>query len=135
MPLAPTAKNYLLVLTSKLTDYDQKEIARERRRGGLGNHNRLNLLFEAANRVRDDLAGIGEEDGSPEAIARLRQSLQRRFDPEFPPIRSLIKLIDSRPAQLRYGPSQRPARKGGAARKKTPAELEREVQTYLAETE
>lgn len=128
MPLAPTAKNYLIILTSKLTDYDRKEIARERRRGGLGNHNRLGLLMEAANHVSSDLAGIADDDGSPEAIGRLRHALRRRFDPEFPPIKSLIKLIDSRPAQLKYGPGQRPARK------KTTAELERDVQAYLAET-
>lgn len=129
MPLAPTAKNYLLILTSKLTDYDQREMARERRRGGLGNHNRLGLLFEAANRVRDDLSGIGDDDGSPEAIDRLRQALRRRFDPDFPPVKALVKLIDSQPTQLKYGPSQRPARK-----KKTSVELEREVETYLSET-
>jgi len=132
LPLAPTAKNYLIILTSKLTDYDQKEMARERKRGGFGNHNRLGLLFEAANRVRDDLSGIGDDDDSPGALARLRQALQRRFDPSFPPVKSLIKLIDSGPTQLKYGPSQRPAR---PARKKTPVELERDVEAYLAETE
>jgi hypothetical protein len=121
--LTPNVDNYLLILGSKLIDQDRKDSAREAKRGS-PNIYRMGLLLEAAGRVKDDLAGLGEET-SADAMAKLKQSLTRRFESNFPPVKALIKLIDSRPSGLKYGPSTRPAAR--STTKKTNAEIEREI--------
>ncbi len=127
--MTPIVKNYLLILGSKLVDQDRKEATREAKRGHV-NIYRLGLLLEAANKVAADVRGH-EEEGGPEAIAALKRSLSRRFDPIFPPIKTLLKLIDSNPTSLAYGPDQRPAR----GKAKTAVELEREVNAALRSDE
>lgn len=124
--MTPNVSNYLLILGSKLIDQDRKDSAREAKRGAV-NVYRMGLLLEAANLVKDDMAGLGGET-SMEAMARLKKSLSRRFDPSFPPIKSMIKLIDSSPAQLKYGPGS-----GSRSRASTPNRTNAQIEVEIDE--
>lgn len=91
---APTVQTFLMVLTSKLTQQDEKDMARETKRGGRGNIYRLGLLFEAQEKVEKDVAKVLDRS-DPEAMFELKRSLTTRFIPDFPPIRNVVRQIDS----------------------------------------
>lgn len=90
----PTVDTFLMVLTSKLTQYDAAQFARETKRGGRGNIYRMGLLFEAQDKVKADCAKVLERS-DPEAMAELKKSLGRRFETDFPPVRNVQRQIDS----------------------------------------
>jgi hypothetical protein len=69
-------------------------MARETKRGGRGNIYRLGLLFQAQEKVEKDVANVLERS-DPEAMNQLKQSLSVRFIPDFPPVRNVLRQIDS----------------------------------------
>lgn len=85
---------FLTILSSHLTQYDQAEFAREEKRGGRGNIYRLGHLFGALENVEADVASV-KDSAAPEALARLKASLGKRFNPGFPPVNKLVKQIDA----------------------------------------
>ncbi len=94
--IPPTVCNFLHVLSSKLTQYDQKLAASETRRGGRENIYRLGHYLEAAEKVERD---VGLPDChvtlSPAIASTLKESLNRRFNPGFPPAKNVEKQIDA----------------------------------------
>lgn len=90
---APTVDTFLMVLTSKLTQYDQAQFARESKHGG-GNIHRLALLFEAQDKVRTDCLSVLTRSDA-EAMAELKKSLARRFTPNFSPVTNVVRQIDA----------------------------------------
>ena len=87
-----TVECFLMVLTSKLTQYDMRETRRELKRGG-GNIYRLGLLFEALERVRSAVDKYLQRDDR-EAMQALRAAMLSHFTPEFSPVRNVEKQID-----------------------------------------
>lgn len=72
-------------LVHELIAYDKRESAREMKRpGGRINIYRMGLLLEAANKVKEDMQGKGEN------VQALIQSLQTHFEPMFPPIKKIV---------------------------------------------
>lgn len=87
-----TVAKYLLVLSSKLTQYDVRESAKEMRRGGGMNIYRLGHLLKAAHRVENDVKTVvHREDG--EALAKLQRSLSKYFEDGFAPVRAVKRQI------------------------------------------
>jgi hypothetical protein len=86
-----TVEKYLLVLSSKLTQYDMKESAKEMRRGGM-NIYRLGHLLKAAKSVENDVKALARRE-DPEAMAKLQQSLSRHFEDGFSPARAVKRQI------------------------------------------
>lgn len=91
---APTVDTFLMVLTSKLTQHDMQQMARETKRGGRGNIYRLGLLFEAQDKVRAECADILNRSDA-EAMEQLKKALTRNFTPHFPPLTNLVRQIDA----------------------------------------
>jgi uncharacterized protein (DUF2336 family) len=87
-----TVECFLMVLTSKLTQYDARETAREIKRGG-GNIYRLGLLFKALERVRSGVSQYLDRDDR-EAMQALRAAMLAHFTPGFSPVRNIEKQID-----------------------------------------
>jgi hypothetical protein len=89
-----TVEMFLQVLTSKLTQYDQKEIKREQAHGGNGNIYRLGLMFEASEKVERDVAQYLKRDDA-EALGVMKASLQKHFHATYPPIANVLRQIDN----------------------------------------
>jgi hypothetical protein len=89
----PTVGNFLLVLSSKLTQYDQKEMLREMKRGGRGNIYRLGHLLGALQKVREDMAAREADTVDPELGAQLISSIEFHFTSGFRPMEQTIKQI------------------------------------------
>lgn len=90
---SPTVETFLMVLTSKLTQYDSAQCARESKRGR-PNIYRLGLLFEAQDRVRKDCEDcLGSND--PDSLERFRQSLRTRFTVPFAPATWVERQLDN----------------------------------------
>lgn len=73
-------KDFSLILTGLLTQYDQKESLREMKRGGRSNIYRLGHLLKAAQEAEDvaKRVGIWERDDG-QAIADYRYILSKHF--------------------------------------------------------
>jgi hypothetical protein len=96
-----TVDAYLTVLTSKLTQYDVRESAREAKRGR-PNIYRLGLLLQAQQRAEADVAGVrGRHD--PEAMGELKRALGKHFTPDFSPVRAVLKQVGSGKCSLVTG--------------------------------
>lgn len=89
----PTVNTFLLVLTSKLTQYDMAQTAREMKHGR-GNIYRLGILFETQDKVRKDVSTVLEHSDAA-AMRQLKESLGKRFASDFSPVRNVVKQIDS----------------------------------------
>jgi len=89
-----TIEMFLLALSSKVTQQDEKEMKREQAHGGRGNIYRLGLLLEAVGKVEDDVRDYLKRD-DPEAMEALKASINRRFNPGFPPLNNILKQIDN----------------------------------------
>ena len=89
-----TVEMFLQVLTSKLTQQDQKEIKREQAHGGRGNIYRLGLMFEASEKVEHDVAQYLKRDDE-EALGAMKASLQKHFHATYPPIANVLRQIDN----------------------------------------
>lgn len=85
---------FLTILSSHLTQYDRAELAREEKRGGRGNLYRLGHLLGALGEVRKDVSSV-TDSAAPEALAKLKASLGKRFNQGFPPVNKLLKQIDA----------------------------------------
>jgi hypothetical protein len=94
-----TVVKYLLVLSHELSLYDRAESKRESKRG-IVNIYRLGLLLEAAHKVGDDVKAF-ENSSSPEALTQLRLALYRHFEHDFPPIKKVVKQIDTGVCKIR----------------------------------
>jgi len=84
---------FLMVLSSKLTQYDKATYDREAKKGR-GNPHRLGLLMQALNRVRAHVHGVESSD-SPEALKDLKGAMTTEFDANLPPVKATIKQIDA----------------------------------------
>jgi nucleoid-associated protein YejK len=87
-----TVAAFLAVLTSKVTQYDKAQSARESKRG-TPNIYRLGLLLQGVDRVRDDVSGILSDD-SPQALEKFRKAVLRHMFADFPPAKSTLKQVD-----------------------------------------
>jgi hypothetical protein len=90
--IPPTVNNFIAMMQSMLTQYDQKVSARER----FPNIYRLGHLLEAGHKVEADLgdAGVRDDDVmNGEIAAAMYEALARRFEPGFPPIKKVVKQI------------------------------------------
>jgi len=87
-----TVECFLMILTSKLTQYDIRETRREMKRGG-GNIYRLGLLFEALEHVRSSVSQYLDRDDR-EAMQALRAAMLAHYTPGFGPVRNVEKQID-----------------------------------------
>ncbi len=95
--IPPTVCNFMAVLSSKLTQHDVKESAREMKRGN-ANIYRLGHLLEAKQKVEADVARVVpncDVTVTPEIAATIKRSLNTRFNPGFPPIRNVEKQLDA----------------------------------------
>lgn len=90
--IPPTVSNFMAVLKSMLTQYDQKVSARERH----VNIYRLGHLLEAASKVEGDLTSAGAKGGeamTPGLAEVMFASMDRRFDLNFPPVKKTVKQL------------------------------------------
>lgn len=98
--IPPTVKNFIAVLISKFTQFDQKISAKERN----PNIYRIGHFLEAAHKVEEDLKALGLHGGetmTAEIADGLKKILRKRFivrqDTKFdlPPVNSLVKQVDA----------------------------------------
>lgn len=98
--IPPTVKNFFLVLTSKLTQYDQTVSRRERR----PNIYRLGHLLEAAHQAEEEmLAEVSGDATVDQQIAdKMVHALANHFtiNPrenkfDLPPLRNVIKQLET----------------------------------------
>jgi hypothetical protein len=78
---------FLIILSSYLTQQDQKE---EKKHPNLY---RLGLFLQAKEKVEADVRPYLKRDDA-EAMAALKKSLQRNFNPGFPPLNKILKQIN-----------------------------------------
>lgn len=88
-----TVEMFQMVMVSYLTQYDQKETAREMKRGGRGNIYRLGHLLAAAEKVESDTKRYKKQD-SKEALGAFVASVGKRFHADYPPIKKTLKAVD-----------------------------------------
>lgn len=123
-PKAPVNVNFWLAfLNHKLTRWDMTLSKRER----VPNIYRLGHLLGASEKVEKDMRGLGHRDDDS-ALDALRKSLGRRFEHGFPPIKAVLKAMDTylktgRRPKLGGGTtkprSTKTAKVGGAPKKTT----------------
>lgn len=89
-----TVRAFLAVLDSKITQWDQKETARVRKRGGSPNIYALGLLLGAAGKVKDAFRSK-LESSDPKDLESLKAAINRAFNPGFPPAKNTIKQIQA----------------------------------------
>ena len=88
-----TVGTFLVILSSHLTQYDQKLMAGETKRGGLGNIYRLGHYLDRLGKISDAVKAE-EDSAAPEALAKLKAAILKQFFPDLPPVKKLIKQID-----------------------------------------
>lgn len=84
---------FLVVLGSKLTQYDVRLSAMERKRGRV-NIYRLGHYMGALQKVRDDVASF-ETESSPEAIGKFMTAVGDYFDVLMPPVKNMMDQADA----------------------------------------
>lgn len=105
--IPPTVKNFIAVLISKLTQFDQKISMKERN----PNIYRIGHFLEAAHKVEEDLKAVGLHGGETMTIEiadALKKILRKRFilrqdrttfektdKFDLPPINTLVKQVDA----------------------------------------
>lgn len=82
---------FLIILTHKLTQYEQRQEAMEVKRGGRVNIYRLGHLLGALEKVREDVADVLDADDTA-SLNRLVRSIETRFT-EFSPATATVKKI------------------------------------------
>lgn len=86
-----TVEDFLQVLLSRLTRYDQRVSRRER----TPNIYRLGHWLQAAENVREKVRSFLDRD-DPEAMAALRQALKTEFHAgDMPPVKQVLKQMDN----------------------------------------
>jgi hypothetical protein len=91
--LEPTVGSYLIALSSKLTQFDQRLSKGEMKRGGMANIYRLGHYMGALHKVEDAMKGM-EKESSPEALDKLKKALAKAFEDDFPPLKAILKQIE-----------------------------------------
>jgi hypothetical protein len=87
-----TVQKFLLVLSSKLTQYDQREEKRDLKRGGRVNIYRLGHLLGALERTRERVKEV-ENRSDDYALDLLRRAMNTEFTPGFQPVLNVEKQI------------------------------------------
>lgn len=87
-----TVQTFLMVLRSKITQYDKRVSAIEAKKGRV-NIYRLSLLLRAAEQVEADMKRLLNKD-DPESLEKMKASLEDHFVPNFPPVKATINQID-----------------------------------------
>jgi len=90
--IPPTVSNFVAVLNSMLTQYDQKLSSRERS----VNIYRLGHFLGASEKVASDLASAGAkgDDVMNTQIGEVMfASMDRHFDLGFPPVKKVVKQL------------------------------------------
>lgn len=105
-----TVRTFLLVLQSKLIQYDKRLSSRD------PNIYRLGHFFDALERVKARVQKILDRDDA-EALRGLASVIGDAFFPDFPPARNVLRQIETRlatgatPSLVRNNPSRRGARR------------------------
>lgn len=86
--LAATVKVFLTILSSRLVKHDKQLEAK-----GQANIYRLGLFLEALHKT-EDAVRAHVEDSTPEALEALKKALKKNFTSDFPPAKSVIKMVD-----------------------------------------
>lgn len=89
---AGTVENFLVVLTSRLTQYDQNLARREVKKGQM-NIYRLGNFLRAKQIVSDEVKDVLQRE-DPEALNRLKKAINKNFSWTFAPAKATIKQID-----------------------------------------
>ena len=99
--IPPTVRNFITVLVSKLTDYDEKTSRREKR----PNIYRLGHLLEAAQRVESEVLRHAQpdEEMTQEIADHMFLAMNKNFtvsggrDDKFdlPPLRNVVKQLEA----------------------------------------
>lgn len=82
-----TVRTFLAILGSRITQYDKKLEAKQ------PNLYRLGLLLEAKHKA-EDLVRKHLDDSTPEALEALKAALKKKFQPDFPPVKAVVKMVD-----------------------------------------
>lgn len=85
---AATVKVFLTILTSYVTQFDQKLQKKQ------PNIYRLGHYLEAVHKVEAAVKSKLDEDSS-EAMDALKAALKKNFESDFPPLKKLLKAIDA----------------------------------------
>ena len=114
--IPPTVCNFYTVLTSKVTQFDQRLEKADAKRGRPTNIYRLGHYLGAAQKVEADLKKVAPNcnvEMTPTVANEMRASMRHHFTPDFPPIKNVEKQLD---AFLTTGKS--PSLLGGARRRR-----------------
>lgn len=82
-----TVRTFLAILGSRITQYDKKLETKQ------PNIYRLGLLLEAKHKA-EDLVRKHLDDSTPEALEALKGALNKKFQPDFPPVKAVVKMVD-----------------------------------------
>ena len=88
-----TAEAFLVLLGSKIVQYDMAVSARESKRGR-PNIYRLGLLLEAKQKAEAAASRIMDKDDE-ESLMTLKKTISKFLSPELPPVKSVFKQIDA----------------------------------------
>jgi hypothetical protein len=88
-----TVESFLALLTSKLTQYDNRCISREIKTGGMWNHYRLSIFIGAQEKVKEDCKDILNKEDK-ESLNKLKEAMGKRFEVGFSPVNNVNKQID-----------------------------------------
>ncbi len=88
-----TVATFLMVLKSKLTQYDKRLGDSEAKKGRV-NIYRLGHYLQAANDVEAAVKGLEQKDDA-EALGALKKAMAKSFAADMPPVKATIKQIDA----------------------------------------
>jgi len=91
-PKDATVAMWLMVLKSKLTQWDKREFEKEMKRSGRGNIYRLSHLLGAAQETEAALKKYLNRDDK-EALDRFEEEVDAHFTPGFSPIKNVKKQL------------------------------------------
>lgn len=114
--IPPTVCNFQTLLTSKLTQYDQRQEKAAMKRGRSHSIYAIGHYLGAAQKVEADVKRVVPNCNvtmTPEIAIEMRSSLRNRFAPSFPPVANVEKQIE---AFLTTG--KEPSLLGGARRRR-----------------
>ncbi|HEV3059616.1 MAG TPA: hypothetical protein VGY48_15305 [Vicinamibacterales bacterium] len=96
--IPPTVCNFQTVLTSKLTQYDQRQEKAALKRGHSHSIYALGHYLKAAEKVEADVKRAAPDCNvtmTPEIASTMRTALRRHFTDGFPPAQNVTKQIDA----------------------------------------
>jgi hypothetical protein len=87
-----TVEKFLLVLSSKITQYDQREEKRDLKRGGHVNIYRLGHLLGALERTHNRVKEVAHRSDAY-SLDLLKKAMSKEFTPGFSPVMNVEKQI------------------------------------------